>query len=382
MITLKDLFSAEELQAEIDAGYVNRRLHPTAPLAILNYSNSAQYDHRWNNVTRQTRGLIYNTETLEVVARPWSKFFNIDQVETPTPKQGAAMLRSTKFDGSMGVLYYDPSADDWAIATRGSFESEQAKFATKWLRNELARQKNEYLEIWEFNVGEFSNPFRTYLFEILAPFNRIVIDYGDREDLVLLDVLDNETGKADLTKFDELVWESKAQKTLVSGGFYDTIFSDIPEGEEGFVLYWPHTGVRAKVKAARYIELHKIVFGLSEKSVWQQIADGKSIDDIVADLPDEFYDFVDKTYQKLRAQQLERYNEILAAWSAIAGHDGMPAMLTRKDFAVQATRYKDLSKYLFRIFDGAQTGEILQMIWTTLKPVGDTHVKSQSEDVA
>lgn len=385
MITLNDLFSEDELAAEINAGYVKARLHPTAVLSILNYTAAAQYDHRWNNVTRQTRGLIYNPVTYEVVARPWEKFFNIDQVETPTPAQGAAMIRSTKFDGSLGVLYWDWTAGldgDWAVATRGSFESDQAVHATAWLRNELARQREEFNEAYQFNVGEFSNPFRTYLFEIVYPENRIVVDYGDRDDLVLLDVIDNETGKSDLTKFDELIWNSKAEKTLVSGGFYDTIFSDIPEGEEGFVLYWPHTGVRAKVKAARYIELHRIVFGLSEKTIWQQIADGREIDDIVADIPDEFYDFVDATYTKLKAKQVEVYAEILDAWNEIANTFDVPQMMNRKEFAAQALRHRHLSKFLFKIFDGASDTVILEMIWQDLKPVGDTRMKEQSEDVA
>jgi RNA ligase len=382
---ITDLFSFEDLQAEVAAGYVKLRQHPTAGLTVANYTASAQYDHHWSNVTTKTRGLIYNTETLEIVSRPWSKFFNIDQVETPTPSQGAAMIRAPKFDGSLGVLYWDWTAGlngDWAIATRGSFTSDQAIHATRWLRNELTRQYLEFPEAWSFNVGEFSNPFRTYLFEIVYPENRIVVDYGDRDDLVLLDVIDNETGKSDLAKFDELVWDSKAEKTLVSGGFYDTIFSDIPEGEEGFVLYWPHTGVRAKVKAARYIELHRIVFGLSEKSIWQQIANGKSIDDIVADIPDEFYDFVDSTYTKLKTKQLEVYNEILDAWNEISSTLDVPQVMNRKEFAADALRYKHLSKFMFKIFDGANERVILDMIWQDLKPVGDTRMKEQSEDVA
>ena len=357
-------------------------MHPAAPLEILNYTAAAMYSHHWSDVTRQCRGLIYNTEDLSVVARPWTKFFNIDQVETPTPKQGAAMLRSTKFDGSLGVLYWDPYAGNWAIATRGSFASDQAIHATQWLTNTLYRQLQEDKDVWEFNVGEFSNPFRTYLFEIIYPENRIVCDYGGRDDLVLLDVIDNVTGKSDITKFDELIWNSKAEKTLVPGGFYDTIFSDIPDGEEGFVLYWPHTGVRAKAKAARYLELHRLIFGLSEKSIWQQIADGKEIEEIIEDVPDEFYDFVDKTYRKLKIAQLAIYTDVQEAWVGIATAFDAPLVMTRKDFALKALKYKSLSKYLFRIFDGADESVILPMIWLTLRPMGDTHAKNLSEDTA
>ncbi len=40
---------------------------------------------------------------------------------------------------------------------------------------------------------------KTYLFEIIYPENRIVIDYGDSDDLILLSIINNETG------FDELL---------------------------------------------------------------------------------------------------------------------------------------------------------------------------------
>lgn len=293
------------------------------------------------------------------------------------------MLLAEKMDGSMISLFVNPVTNDFECASRGSFTSDQAIHATKLFHARMDRMRAEDPGAWAFNVGEFSNPFRTYLWELVSPWNRIVVSYGDRDELVLLDVIDNETGKQDVSKFDELIWDSRAEKILVPEGFSHSIVDMIPEGNEGFVLSWPEKGFMCKTKAARYIELHRLVFNLSEKSVWEQIADGKTIDDVKEGLPDEFYEFVDKTYYKLRKQQLERYNEVLEAWNLISGLNGeVPAMMTRKDFATQATKYKDLSKYLFRIFDGAQTGEILEMIWKTLKPVGDTHVKSQSEDVA
>lgn len=376
MVNLNDLFSPDDLRREIDEGYVRERLHPHDPLAILNYTAQAQYSHHWSDVTRQARGLIYNTETLEVVSRPFAKFFNIDQVETPTPPQGAAMIRSEKMDGSLGVLYRQED-DTLAVATRGSFVSDQAVHATHWLTEHLSAEADRGVVL-----DQLWNPTRTFLFEIVYPENRIVVDYGDLDALVLLDVIDNETGRSDLSAFDELDWPLKADKDLIPGGFYDTIFSDIPEGNEGFVLYWPHSGVRAKVKAARYLELHRIVFGLSEKSIWQAIENGQSIEDFKEDVPDEFYEFVDNAYRKMLTEQLRIFGEVTEAWNSIANQRTFPVILTRKNFAMQATKHKNLSKYLFRIFDGADSAEIQKMIWSTIKPSGDTRMTEQSEDVA
>jgi RNA ligase len=373
---LSDLFSLEDFDREVADGYVNVREHPNEHLRIANYSSQTQYEYRWNPVTEQCRGLIYNSETLEVVSRPFAKFHNIDAAQTPTPPKGAAMIRSEKMDGSLGVLYRK-SDGTLGIATRGSFTSDQAIHASHWLTTHMAHIADDGVvlrELWD--------PTRTYLFEIIYPSNRIVVDYGDLDALVLLDVIDNETGKSDLEAFDALDWPVKADKVLVPGGFYDTIFSDIPEGNEGFVLYWPHTGVRAKVKSAKYIELHRVVFGLSEKSIWETIRNGKTIDDILDVVPDELYGFVNETYNELTRKKLARYQEVVDAWYAITGNGSMPPMMTRKQFAEKSLKFGPLSKYLFKIADGADDAVILSMIWEELKPFGSRTARSQSEDVA
>jgi RNA ligase len=64
----------------LDGGYVSRRFHPEFPeLAILNYTEKTAYEGKWNEVTLKSRGLIYNTDTFEVLARPFKKFFNYGQ---------------------------------------------------------------------------------------------------------------------------------------------------------------------------------------------------------------------------------------------------------------------------------------------------------------
>lgn len=43
--------NVEAIQQEVAAGYINEQLHPSAPLRILNYSQRAQFDWRWNAAT-------------------------------------------------------------------------------------------------------------------------------------------------------------------------------------------------------------------------------------------------------------------------------------------------------------------------------------------
>ena len=379
---ITDLFPLADLEAEVAQGYVTRKPHQTAPLAILNYGPTVQYERRWNDVTKKTRGLIYDTETLEVVSRGFDKFGNWDEAGYPYPP-GGNMVMSTKFDGSLGIMYWASDDDDYpSIATRGSFASDQAKMGTAIFAEYMAMiYQTEGEDAFNILQGDFSNPQVTYLFEIIYPENRIVVDYGQDERLVLLDVVNNATGKSDIERFESSLWPDKAEKTYVPGGFSDSLVHDIPSGEEGFVLYFPWTGFRCKMKSAEYVELHRIVTGLSKKSIWEAMGRGQTPADIKANLPDELFEFVDQTVLELRKKQLQVLDEVTDAWFKVTDGDSV-AMLTRKDFALRAKKHGPVAKYLFKILDGSSEEQLKQLIWETLKPVGDTRAFARGEDVS
>lgn len=390
---LSDIMDLTDLEAEISAGFVNRRLHPSEPLAILNYGPATAYARRWNDVTRLTRGLIYNTETLEVVARPWKKFGNWDESGYPYPPTGP-MLMSTKFDGSLGILYW-PNDDRRypSIATRGSFASDQADFGTRLLEV-IVNTFDEETQRWL--IGEWSNPNFTYLFEIIYPANRIVVNYGGDCRLVLLDVIDNTTGRQDVDRFDASIWPDKAEKILVPEGFAHSIVEKIPSGEEGFVLSWPTRGFMCKMKSAEYVELHRIVTGLSKKAVWEAMGRGE-VSELRENVPDELYEWFDNTVAEFHdkistildeAYQIYSYAIVIAFDAAgfpeerFAWESQEEMTAHRKLFAEVFNKYPDTKAYLFKLLDGADPGVLWNMAWKTVKPVGDSRVWNQSEDVA
>ncbi len=70
----------DKYKLEVDAGFISERVNPMHPeLIILNYTNLAVINRRWNNETMNARGLILNKETLEVLAKPFPKFFNYNE---------------------------------------------------------------------------------------------------------------------------------------------------------------------------------------------------------------------------------------------------------------------------------------------------------------
>src|SRR3954469_17993310 len=154
----------------VGGGYIRTQNHPSLPLLIHNYTEKAQYENVWNAATLACRGLVVSRDG-RVLARPFAKFFNHGQPGAPELDLDGPVAVTDKADGSLGVLF--PTPDGWAVATRGSFDSEQARHATKVWRSRYA--------------GSFQPPEGlTLLFEIIYPGNRIVLDYGDLDDLVLL----------------------------------------------------------------------------------------------------------------------------------------------------------------------------------------------------
>jgi RNA ligase len=170
--------NTKELNQLIADDYINVNKHPTADLYIYNYSQKAQYDRVWNETTLACRGLILDGN-YQVIARPFQKFFNLGEFENQVvPNDFFEVFE--KMDGSLGILYWIENKPH--IATRGSFVSEQSKVATEMLYTQYAE------------VIPLLDKSKTYLFEIIYPENRIVLDYGNERKLVLLAIVDTETG--------------------------------------------------------------------------------------------------------------------------------------------------------------------------------------------
>jgi RNA ligase len=212
----------EILQKYHTDGLLHKQTHPTLDLTIWNYSPKVQYERLWDEITLQCRGLVTNSKG-KIVARPFKKFFNYEEHKSEDiPNEDYVVYE--KMDGSLGILfyyeyelsderryniwfnnnyetgmerffdpnnlpdydnsYYEPTPKtkgEWIMATRGSFTSPQAIKGKEILDN-------------KYDVSSLSKK-RTYLFEIIYPENRIVVNYGNEEKLVLLGVIDTDSGE-------------------------------------------------------------------------------------------------------------------------------------------------------------------------------------------
>jgi RNA ligase len=342
------------LQKMIEQKYISVQKHPTEDLWIYNYTQKAQFDRVWNNETLNCRGLILDADK-NIVARPFSKFFNLDEAIN----QGEQLpledfVVQEKFDGSLGILYWDKMDSPW-LATRGSFISDQAIEGTQLLSN-----YGPYLHELNRNY--------TYLFEIIYPENRIVVDYQGRRDLILLAVIDTQTG------------EEKNLYEECSGfpfaGYINGItdyknLKDLTEdNKEGFVIRFK-SGKRYKVKFDEYTRLHRLITGINARTIWDILRNNQPIDELLDRVPDEFFNWVRKTVRELK----DKYQIISSrAYHAYIEVDRKTE--TRKDFALYVLKnYKDISQLLFA-YKGNK--DIAPMIWRMLKPVHESPFKIET----
>lgn len=361
---LHDLLDRELLTEMLDLGYVDFQVHPTEDLAILNYTKKAAWDNVWNPVTEACRGLIYNHQTYDIVARPFPKFFNYEQLDVDFRMPFGSVEVTDKQDGSLGILY--PKADGThAVATRGSFMSDQARHATK---------------IWnERYEGRVDTDLRvTYLFEIIYPENRIVLNYGSMDDLVLLGGVANDSG---LTFGPEdaafmMEWTGPATKVFPARTWEQALAMPPRENAEGIVVMFNSTGLRIKLKQADYVALHRIVTGMTDRSVWEALGQGKTVEEIQEPLPEEFHPWVrqvaDDLYQKADQIILSTFEAFLEVLS------NLDEGFTRREFAEYIKDYPSpLKGYLFKYLDSQPIADI---VWKTLKPAATRSLVEDTEE--
>jgi RNA ligase len=358
MMKLNELLDVELLDAMIADGYVRAQMHPELPLVIYNYTSSAQYEKVWNRVTRTCRGLIVDKDSGEVVARPFPKFFNHGEIEGSAVDLSGRVVVTDKADGSLGVLY--PDSTGYAIATRGSFTSVQAIHATK---------------IWKEQYQERFVPVNgiTYLFEIVYPENRIVLDYGGMDDLIHLGRVYLESG---LSCGPARRWPGPQVEIFPHESFAQALEAEPRSNSEGLVVHFLDSDERIKLKQEDYVALHRIVTGLSARTVWQHLAAGEPLLALTDNLPDEYYRWVHEVVDHLYTCIAELSNEIEESYKKVVA--SLPQNYSRKEFALAA---KDLpmSWALFRKEDGQ---DYLPTLWKRIDPGAEWRPTTFDEDAA
>ncbi|WP_164462271.1 RNA ligase [Bacillus sp. FJAT-42376] len=340
------MFPKDQYMKEVESKFITRRHHPEHPhIVILNYTEHATYEKRWNEVTLHCRGLIIDEASGEVLARPFPKFFNhgeMPELESEIPFSETPEF-TVKQDGSLGICYRVNDKLYWA--TRGSFESEQAKAAQ---------------QIWDRQYAHVQVPHEiTLLVEIIHPATRVVVDYNGMSDLIIIGAINRFTGHD--YPYNELQELGKALGMQVTEQIKLTVEEaiklkeTIDHNSEGWVLRWPN-GMRLKIKGSSYLDIHKIAYGLSDKLKTEYWSQGK-MDELILKMPEEFRTEIERFTSTLD-QNLNDLSKMITDHYSNASVNSSD----RKSFAMYVNQHvpNELKYLVFKKADAKLHEEILK----------------------
>lgn len=353
-LSMFDIFPEALLAQMLEEKYVAVKQHDTEPLRLYGYTPRAAYERVWNDCTRACRGLIVDQDGF-VVARPFAKFFNIDEPDAPKLSLDSLVYASDKRDGSLGIVY--PTSKGLAVATRGSFHSEQATHATARFQELLAAG-----EVFPPEAGV------TDLYEVVYPANRIVLDYGSLDTLMYIGSVSVASGKIVEHPEDAVIEKLSA------------VLARPPrENAEGLVITCVDTGAMVKLKQDDYKALHGFISSTTARTVWEFVgveslcAEGmepheiakallistERVEEIIAagdwrrwvdesKLPDFFKAWISRKVDDIREHFAIVADEVWVEFGDVVAIVGADA--PRSDFALEAKKKKHRSA-LFTILD-------------------------------
>jgi RNA ligase len=336
-------YNLDVLNKYAEDGLLIKKTHPTLPLTIWNYSRACQYGGLWDDITINFRGTILD-DSGNLVAKSFPKFKNFEEHSADEiPNEDFNIYE--KMDGSLGIVYYYDNK--WNMATRGSFNSDQAIKGLEMLnRYDLSLLDVDY----------------TYLFEIIYPNNVVVVRY-DEEKLVLLAKYNIKSGKEGDVQTDYY----KANFDVVK--CYDNLpnnfvelKNNIENNKEGYVLRFKN-GMRVKIKSEEYVRLHKVLTNVSNMDIWLYMKNGEDLNLLLNAVPDEmdnnirdFIDYLKMSYNIVYDTAIDFYENLLDKYN----------ITSKKDFALLINNLSPKNKsLLFAFWDKKRHEEI---IWNIVKP--------------
>ena len=230
------------------------RIKHDGALAIFNYNVVANF---YDPIVQEARGIIIDTERCEVVSWPFRKFGNHNEGYADTIDwQSARVLE--KVDGSIIKLWYDYAGGKWQFSTNGTIRAELAAVDGRpgLSYADVIRRADNYGDIPFDRLDRDA----TYIFELVSPETRVVIDYGVTT-LYHLGTRSNITG---LERCEDIGIKTPASFpiTSLSGCLKAAAaLNDGCEGDEvkneGFVVV-DAAYHRVKIKSPDYIVMHRL----------------------------------------------------------------------------------------------------------------------------
>ena len=289
-------------------------------------------------IVQSARGIVLNTDDWSIVSWPFEKFWNHGEPLAARIEWETARVQE-KADGSLIQLYhYD---DKWQVGSSGSPDASGSVGNLGMTFAELFWQTWSDAR-YELPVESEMLKRFTFMFELMTPYNRIVVD-NKRPRIVLVGVRNNTTGEElDVERFRDQDWEIIKSFPLTS---IDEIVDSFKHfkglDQEGYVVVDASYN-RIKIKHPEYVAIHHLKgdTGPTFKRMVNIICTGEA-SEAIASFPDwkAEYDKACARFDKLLSSLAEQYDEAVANSA------------TQKEFAVLALKSR-CGDALFRMRAG------------------------------
>ena len=214
-----------------------------------------------NPLVREARGIIFKEcNWKHPVCRAFDKFGNYGEPYAAEIDWSTAFV-TEKIDGSLIKVWWDWNGG-WHISTNGTIDAYKADLADTRFKS--------FGELFETTLKEYYSSFEdfvenldvdyTYMFELVSPYNRVVVPY-DKPAIYFLGARNKITVKEYLCSEDNMKmlgvdrFERPKQYQLNTLEDCIKIANEFDWDQEGFVVT-DINGNRVKVKSPEYIKAH------------------------------------------------------------------------------------------------------------------------------
>lgn len=262
-------------------------------------------------LVREARGIIFRESNWECVCFPFMKFGNYGESYCPNINWSTASVQE-KVDGSLIKLWHD---NGWHISTNGTIDAFKAETGDVKYPN--------FGKLVSYTISQvFGNPFRfykmldpscTYMFELVSPYNRVVIPYEETK-LYFLGMRDMEDGKewdpedSDVSYFFQL----PKRYNMHSLEDIQKAANSLPWDEEGYVVCDVNFN-RVKIKSPQYVMAHYVRNNgvINTERLVQIVLDGEQEEFLIyaSDYADELHK-VEKAMYEVGYKAFDKLKEL------------------------------------------------------------------------
>lgn len=254
-------------------------------------------------LVREARGIILERKSpYRVICWPFEKFFNYGEEHAAQIDWSTASVQE-KIDGSLMKCYFWD--DEWRLATNGTINAYLAQIDGCIEFQTYGELWDSIWPSWRETMETHASKQATYMFEMVSPYNKVVIPYQESE-IYFLGWRDNGTGY-ELFPTDSTISHYCLMPNcypLNSLGEVVAAANNLPWDREGYVVCDGEFN-RVKIKSPAYVAAHYTVAnGIITKKKLLKVILAHEEEEFLVYCP-EYKEAIDETKEDMQELEVE-----------------------------------------------------------------------------